>query len=152
MGFPSETEMDSAVSLRGKRGRVTVSCVIRSWCWRWASWCVPGRDAAGDGLVMASKLCSLCLNTSLGLNDRWEISDLASCSESKQQQSQWVFHTRQGSLNHLVITHTHVGFLHRWSRTDTFLVGFVFLLLLKHRGVVYLNNFIQFLTTFILIS
>lgn len=98
VGFPSETEMDSAVSLRGKRRRVTVLCVIRSWCWRWASWCVPGRDAAGDGLAMASKLCSLCLNTSLGLNDRWEISDLASCSESKQQQSQWVFHTRQGSL------------------------------------------------------
>lgn len=45
-----------------------------------ASCCVPGRDAAADVLPLASKLCSLCLNTSLGLKDRWEISDLASCS------------------------------------------------------------------------
>lgn len=147
MGFPSETQTGSAVSLRGETGSVSVSCVIR----RWASWCVPGRDAAGDGPAMASKLCSLCLNTSLGLNDRWEISNLASCSESKQQRSQWVFHTRS-SLIDLVIAHTHVGFLHRWSKTDPFLLGFVFLLLLQHRSVACLNNFTWFLATFILIS
>lgn len=45
-----------------------------------ASCCLPGRDAATDVLALASKLCSLCLNTSRGLKDRWEISDLASCS------------------------------------------------------------------------
>lgn len=40
--------------------------------------CLPGLEAAGDGLSLASKLCSLCLNTSLGLKDLWEISCLAS--------------------------------------------------------------------------
>lgn len=73
---------------------------------------------------------------------------MASCTESKQQQSQWVLHTVQGSLLHLVVTHTHVGFLHRWSKTDSFPLGFVFLLLLKHRVVVFLNNFTGFLTIF----
>ena len=31
--------------------------------------CVPGLEAAGDDLSLASMLCSRCLNTSLGLND-----------------------------------------------------------------------------------
>lgn len=90
-GVSPETEMDSAVSLKREAGRVSASCVPRRWRWCGASRRVPGRGEPGDGPDMASKLCSLCLNTSLGLKARWEISDLASCSESKPQQNQWVF-------------------------------------------------------------
>lgn len=45
----------------------------------WIRCCLPGRDAAGDGLMLPSKLFSCCLNTSLGLNALWEIRSLASC-------------------------------------------------------------------------
>lgn len=94
-GVSPETEMDSAVSLRGGGSRKSECFVCDQMLVLvpGASWCVPGRDEPGDGPDMASKLCSLCLNTSLGLKDRWEISVLASCSKSKPQQNQWVSHT-----------------------------------------------------------
>lgn len=95
MGLPSETEMDSAASLRGETERVTVLCLIRGWRWRWALWGVPGRDAALDGLAVASELRSLCLNTSLGLKDRWEMSDLASCRIQTAAESVGFPHPRQ---------------------------------------------------------
>lgn len=124
VGVSPETEMDSAVSLRGEAGRMSVSCVIRCWRWCWASWRVPGRDEPGDGPDMASKLCSLCLNTSLGLKDRWEINDLASCSESKPQQNQRVFHTR---LTYLLGKHVYSRWLSARMEQNWFLsFGFCF--------------------------
>lgn len=80
VGFPSETEMDSAVYLRGGEDEAEVMSFMPDETLLSASCCVPGRDGAADVLALASKLRSLCLNTSLGLKDRWEISDLASCS------------------------------------------------------------------------
>lgn len=82
-GFPSlstsEIKRDSAASLGAKTLKQCITLGFAARPEFLLTVCrLPGRDAAGDRPSPASKLCSRCLNTSLGLKDLWEISALAS--------------------------------------------------------------------------
>lgn len=76
----SEIGRDSAASLRARTVKHCMALCLANGA-NSCRLCVssPGRDDPGERpSPLASKLCSRCLNTSLGLKALWEISALAS--------------------------------------------------------------------------
>lgn len=47
-------------------------------------WRLPGLEEAGGRMLLALKLCSLCVKMSLGLKDLWETSDFASWEKTRK--------------------------------------------------------------------
>lgn len=98
--WTSEIRRDSAASLRSGEVKQGITlCTAHQRQLLQTAWLFsPGRNDRGERPApLASKFCSRCLNTSLGLKDLWEIRDLASwerwrqteVSEERQTHKRW---------------------------------------------------------------